>query len=120
MFEEFSSGYYLGRLYVQPYDGDRPVMSRDQHEHVNDQIYATGEGLERLDAPLVMKLDERHIAVHGEDGLPEDTLVLPEEVLEDSRVRNPPALKEVLLAKSHRAHQLLSLAGGGPDPSVGI
>ena len=120
MFEEFSSGYYLGRLYVEPYDGDRAMMSRDQHEQVNEQLYATGEGVERLDAPLVMKVDERHVAVHGQDGLPGDTLVLPAELLEDSRVRNPPALKEVLLAKSHRARQLLALAGGQPDPSVGI
>ena len=120
MFEEFSSGYYLGRLYVEPYQGDRAVISRNQHEQVNEQLYATGEGVERLDTPLVMKLDERHIAVHGEDGLPGGTLVLPEELLEDSRVRNPPALKEVLLAKSHRARQLLALSGGQPDPSVGI
>ena len=120
MFEAFSSGYYLGRLYVEPYDGDRAVMRRDQHEHVNEQLYTTGTGIERLDAPLVMKLDEHHFTVHGEDGVPQDTLVLPEGILEQSRVRNPPTLKEVLLAKSHRAEQLLSFFGDGPDSSVGI
>jgi hypothetical protein len=39
MFEPFSSGYYLGRLYVQPHDGDRPAMHREQHEHVSEQLY---------------------------------------------------------------------------------
>lgn len=120
MFEEFSSGYYLGRLYVEPFDGDHAMMRRDQHERVNQQLYATGEGIERLDTPLVMKLDERHIAVHGGDGLPENTLVVPKPLIEESRVRNPPAVKEVLLAKAHRAQQLLTIAGQGSDPSVGI
>mgnify|MGYP006896938308 CR=1 FL=1 len=107
MFEEFSTGYYLGRLYVEPYDGERAVMRRDQHEQINEQLYASGEGIERLDGPLVMKVDNRHVAVRGEDGIPEGTLALPEDVLDDARVRNPPALKEVLLAKADRAAQLL-------------
>jgi hypothetical protein len=112
MFEEFSSGYYFGRLYVESFDGDRVLMRRDQHERVNEQLYASGEGIERLDAPLVMKLDERHFPVHGKSGVPRDTLAVPDPLLEDTRVRNPPALKEVLLAKADRARQLLRLTGG--------
>lgn len=107
MFEEFSSGYYLGRLYVQPSDGQQAVIRRDQHERINEQLYATGEGIERLDSPLVMKVEKHHVAVQGEDGIPEGTLVLPEDLLEDTGIRNPPALKEVLLAKADRAEQLL-------------
>lgn len=119
MFEAYSSGYYLGRLYVAPADGDRAVMQRRQHERVNEQLYASGEGIERLDLPLVMKLDNRHFAVHGDGEVPEDTLALPDDVLDDSRVENPPALREVLLAKGERAAQLLRITGaslsGGPD-----
>ncbi|SNZ17324.1 hypothetical protein SAMN06269185_2984 [Natronoarchaeum philippinense] len=115
MFEEFSSGYYFGRLYVEPFDGDRAVIQRDQHERVNEQLYASGEGIERLDTPLVMKLDERHIPVHGDDGVPPDTLAIPAPLLDDVRIRNPPALKEVLLAKADRAQQLLRLTGTAPS-----
>ncbi|MFC4447617.1 DUF5802 family protein [Halorussus aquaticus] len=107
MFEEFSSGYYLGRLYVQPSDREEAVMRRDEHERINEQLYTSGEGIERLDSPLVMKVDQRHVAVHGDEGIPEGTLALPERLLEDTRVRNPPTLKEVLLAKADRADQLL-------------
>jgi hypothetical protein len=107
MFEEFSSGYYLGRLYVEPYDGEQPAMRRDEHERINEQLYNTGEGIERLDSPLVMKVDRHHVAVQGEDGIPEGTLALPESLLDDTEVRNPPTLKEVLLAKADRAAQLL-------------
>lgn len=115
MFEEFSSGYYFGRLYVEPFDGDRAVMQRDQHERVNEQLYASGDGIERLDTPLVMKLDERHFPVHGEPGVPEDTLAVPESILEETRVANPPTLREVLLAKSDRAQQLMRMFGEWPS-----
>ncbi|MFC4550744.1 MULTISPECIES: DUF5802 family protein [Halorussus] len=114
MFEEFSSGYYLGRLYVEPSGEEQAVMRRDQHEYINEQLYATGEGVERLDAPLVMKVGRRHVAVQGADGVPEGTLALPESVIEDSDIRNPPALKEVLLAKADRAAQLLRYQDGHP------
>ena len=113
MFETFSSGYYLGRLYVEPYDGDRAVIQRTQHELVNEQLYVADEGVERLDAPLVMKLDRRHFPVHGAEDVPENTLGLPASLLDDCRVRNPPALKEVLLAKADRASQLLGFGSGG-------
>lgn len=108
MFEPFSRAYYFGRLYVEPYDGDRPVMHREQHEAVNKQLYATGDGIERLDTPLVMKLGTRHLAVHGEPGIPERTLAVPETML-DERVRAPPTLREVLLAKADRAAQLVQM-----------
>lgn len=111
MFERFSSGYYLGRLYVEPYDGERAVMHEGQHERVNEQLYADGEGVERLDYPLVMKVGTTHVPVHGEPGVPERTLALPEETLEAAGVDNPPTLSEVLLAKKEVAARLLSAAG---------
>ncbi|PSP77472.1 hypothetical protein BRC81_09845 [Halobacteriales archaeon QS_1_68_20] len=110
MFAEFSRGYYLGRLYVAPHDGDRAVMQRELHEQVNEQLYAD-EGLARLDAPLVMKLDNRHFMVHGSPDVPGGTLEVPEHVLEDVDVENPPTLQEILLAKADRAQQLLELSG---------
>jgi hypothetical protein len=112
MFERFSSGYYLGRLYVPPGESETAAIRRDHPERVNEQLYADGEGVERLDRPLVMKVDERHFPVTGADDVPQDTLAVPPSVLEDTRVRNPPALTEVLLAKADRARQLLTMTGG--------
>ncbi|WP_226023117.1 DUF5802 family protein [Halomicrobium salinisoli] len=112
MFERFSGGYYVGRLYVEPSDGETAAMCREQHERVNRELYATGEGVERTDLPLVMKLGERHFPVQGDEEVPADTLAVPESYLDDARVRNPPTLKEVLLAKADRARQLLTLTSG--------
>ena len=107
MFERFSGGYYLGRLYVEPHGGERAVMQRDQHERVNEQLYATGDGLERLDAPLVMKLDTNHFPVHGDTSVPADTLALPRALLDGCRVSKPPELREVLLATADHAARLI-------------
>lgn len=109
MFEQFSSGYYLGRLYVEPTDGEHAVIRRDHHETVNEQLYASGDGVERLDHPLVMKVGRTHLPVHGAEGVPERTLAVPEPALDAAGIRNPPTLSEVLLAKREVASQLVSL-----------
>lgn len=110
MFEQFSSGYYLGRLYVEPHDGEQAVMQRTDHERVNEQLYATGEGIEPLDTPLVMKLGNAHFPVHGEEGVPSGTLALPEELADETL----PDRREVFLAKPDRASELLEYHGYEP------
>ncbi len=98
MFEPFSRSYMVGRLYVTPYDGSSPAMNRGQHESVNEALHAD-DPLVRIDAPLVMKVDEQHLLVEGDGDIPGHTLAVPGELIDDLRVRNPPERKEVLLAK---------------------
>jgi len=115
MFEEFSAGYYLGRLYVEPREGERAVVDDEHHERANEQVYATGEGLERLDNPLVMKVEEAHFPVHGANDVPARTLAVPEELLDATGIEDPPTLTEVLVAKAGQATQLLRLFGASPS-----
>lgn len=110
MFEEFSSAYLLGELYVEPHDGDRAVMQRADHERVNERFYAPDEGISRLDSPLVMKLDEAHFPVLGDENVPSGTLAVPPELAADDL----PARKRVYLARAERAGQLLRYAGWAP------
>ena len=107
MFEQFSSGYYLGRLYVEPYEGDRAVIHREHHEQVTEQLYEEHE-------PLVMKIGSTHVVVHGAENVPGRTVVLPEHALSATGTDNPPMLREVFLAKADRARQLLELGPSGP------
>ena len=108
MFEAFSAGYYLGRLYVEPSSGTVATLQRRQHERVNEQVYAT-EGIGRTDYPLVMKVGTRHFRVEGDPDVPAGTLALPADALEDAGVENPPALSEVLLARSEHARRLFEV-----------
>lgn len=107
MFAPFSSAYYLGRLYVGPADGDTAGFQAALHESVNQALYADGSGVERLDHPLVMKLGTSHFAVEPDASVPEGALAVPEPVLEAEAVENPPALREVLLAKADHAQRLV-------------
>lgn len=116
MFEQFSQGYYLGRLYVEPGDGDAATMCREQHERVNRQLYGSAGEPTPRDLPLVMKLGTRHFPVHGEEGVPADTLAVPSEIVEDTDIRNLPALSEVFLAKADQAVQLLRM-GSATEPA---
>lgn len=105
MFEQFSRGYYLGRLYVEPQETDAATMCREQHERVNHQLYGAADS--ETDLPLVMKIGTRHFPVHGDRTVPADTLAVPPSIIDDADIRNPPALHEVFLAKADRAAQLL-------------
>lgn len=110
MFERFSSGYYVGKLYVEPHDGDRAVIQQADHERVNEQLYATGDGVERVDAPLVMKLDEGHLPVGGDEDVPTGTLAVPQAIADDQL----PSARSVLLADADRAAELLRYEGWEP------
>jgi len=106
MFETFSTGYYLGRLYVEPSDRDVPAIRQEDHERVNERLYGDS-GVFRVDAPLVMKLDTGHIPVLGDEDVPEGTLSVPRSV--DGP--DLPGERDVLLAKSDRAAELLRYSG---------
>jgi hypothetical protein len=58
-----------------------------------------------------MKVGQQHLPVHGAESVPADTLAVPEPVLAETAVENPPTLREVLLAKADRAAELLGLTG---------
>ncbi len=108
MFEPFSGGYYLGRLYVEPGDGDRALVHRRQHEQIIEEYY---DGT----VPPVMKLDRTHLAVGADAGIPENTLVVPTAILDRTDISNPPSLEEILLAKEPHAQRLFRLGQARRD-----
>ena len=115
MFETFSTGYYLGRLYVEPSDRDVPAIRQEDHERMNERLYGD-DGVFRVDAPLVMKLDTGHVPVLGDEDVPSGTLAVPAAVDD----RDLPGERDVLLAKSDRAAELLKYSGYrfGDDDAV--
>ncbi|MFB6096257.1 MAG: DUF5802 family protein [Haloferacaceae archaeon] len=121
MFEQFSSGYYLGRLYIEPHDGTRAALHAGEYREVRRQLYReagcdpTGSdptGTDPADLPLVMRYDSQHFVVDGEESVPERTLAVPGPWLDDYDPTEP---REVFLAKADRANQLLQWAVGADD-----
>jgi hypothetical protein len=120
MFEQFSAGYYLGRLYVHPHEGGRALLRATHHRTVRRQLYGAdapangthtdtdGQRTAGADAPLVMRYRRQHFVVDGEADLPERTLLVPGEWLDPDHDTNEPC--EVFLAKADRAEQLLRVA----------
>jgi len=109
MFEPFSSGYYLGRLYVEPYGGDHAVINRGHHERVKDRLYESG------DEPLVMKIGSTHVASVGPRAFPGGRSRSRKPPLSATGTDNPPTLREVFLAKADRARQLLEYGADAPE-----
>lgn len=118
MFEQFSSGYYLGRLYIEPHDGPRAALHAGNYREVRRQLY---RGLDRDvaadadDLPLVMRYDNQHFVVDGEEDVPERTLAVPDPWLDDY---DPVEPREVFLAKADRVEQLLQFAAGNGTTSA--
>lgn len=112
MFEDFSQGYYLGQMYVEPHAGDTAMMHRAAHEHANERVHHAETGIARLDSPVVMKLRNRHFPVLPSENIPVDTLAVPDQLLAATGVTDPPTLTEVLLAKHEHAARLLQWFGG--------
>lgn len=107
--EAFSAGYYVGEFTVTAADGavEHARMASEPHAAANAEIYADGEGIERLDAPLVAKLDAVHFPVLPAERVAESILELPPAVLAETAVEEPPALRAVLVATAERARTLL-------------
>ncbi|MFP4632714.1 MAG: DUF5802 family protein [Halobacteriales archaeon] len=105
MFEEFTRGYYLGRMYVEPHDAPGPVMHDEDYHELRRSLY------DDADLPLVFKLGNHHLPVEGDESVPSMTLGLPDEVAESVELERPPQLENVLLAKRDAAAWILEQLG---------
>lgn len=114
MVEEFSAGYFLLRLYVEPHAGDRAVLNRADHAELRSKLYSADGRGSTDELPLLVKVDEAHIPVLPADGVPTGTLALPDPVLEETRIETPPSFRDILLAKAEQTARLFDLF----DPSI--
>lgn len=111
MFEQFSRGYYLGRLYVEPRNAKRAAMSTEQLEAIDRQLYRAADPGNR-DRPVVMKVGRRHYRIQGDRGIDAGELAIPRSATEIEGAGHRP----VLLAKAGRADQLAAFTDDDGDP----
>jgi len=108
MFEESSAGYYVCRLSIERSDREHAVVDREYHDAVTDRVYTTGAGRERVERPIFVKVNDVLFPVFAA-GVPPETLVVPDDLLEAIRIDDPPTVTELLVAKEERAGILLEM-----------
>lgn len=89
MLEEFSGGYYIATMDVQPYS-DGPVIDRGLYDFINRELYYDS------DSPVMMRLgldSSTLFGVTGEPGVPRDVLAMPEELIDEWGEQNVFVLK---------------------------
>lgn len=94
MLEKFSSQYYIGRMYIEPQreqDAEYGHIGQAAYDAIRDAIY----GGTLTEPPLVMKVDNKHILLKPSDDVPQDTVQIAQETIDDSSITNPPSLEEV-------------------------
>lgn len=98
MFQPFAANYYVGTVNVDVHRGEYPQIREEQLERVNRELHDDDASIVPLDRPLVFKVDNHYLTVTGREGIPDETLLIPEDIVRDLRNTNPPEEKQVLLA----------------------
>lgn len=110
MFETFSGGYYLGRLYVEPAHRTEAAIPRDEYHDLVEQVH--GAESTAGNTPLVMRINDQHFTVMGARQIPAHTLVLPEQFVDRYE---PNRKRGVLLAKAEVAERLMAFSHAASD-----
>lgn len=101
MIEPFSANYFLGHFRVYPADDERAAMDATEYAVLQDFCGGVGQP--------VMKLSNYHFRVQKDADVPLRSLAIPEHILADAGITEPPTSTEVLIAKNEGVAQMLGL-----------
>lgn len=93
--EEFSTGYYLAQVFVEP-GSERPRINSHDYQDLQKAVHETG-GKEQ---EVLFQCDGFAFPVEPSRSLPTDTLKLPEEAIGKVNIANPPSRKIVRVPKA--------------------
>ncbi len=104
IFTNYSSNYYVGKLYVTPSQSQSPsqspTISQRLLKEINAQLQRDKE-IKQYDSPLTFKIGTRHITVNGDGNTPTYTITVPESIIDDIDISQPPELTRVFLLKNN-------------------
>ena len=85
-------------MFIEPYNGDSLLMNQQEQELINEKLYTPDNAeITRLDSPLVIKIENKYYKVYGNEEVPAETVLIPEEELEEELSVNTASVEEVLL-----------------------
>lgn len=92
--EEFSTSYYLTELYVEM--GKENAKVNDQYyRDLQYEIHHTGS----VEQEILFQLDGVFFAVEPSRNIPTGVIELPNELIENTSIKNPPTLRGLMLPK---------------------
>ena len=114
MAESLSGAYFVDEFPVTVHGGHASFLDEERHSELNEEVYLEESDKEVAmvwdDTPLVMKVGTHHLLVHPHEEAPRDTLVIPERTATALDVTA--SMHPVLIAKEHRARQLVRILSG--------
>lgn len=102
----WNPAYHLVSLIVE--EGDVPALNPRVHTEMNRVLYAEGEGIERLDYPILAKLKRRYFSVTRAETVDPYSIQLPAADLDQMEIDAPDRC-ELLIAKKSHAPQIADI-----------
>ncbi|AXR81496.1 DUF5802 family protein [Natrarchaeobaculum sulfurireducens] len=96
----WNPAYKLTSVIVE--EGDVPALNPGVHTEMNRVLYAEGEGVERLDYPILAKLKKRYFEVTRSEAVDPEFIQLPPGDIEAMGLDTPERC-EMLVAKRENA-----------------
>lgn len=92
--EELSSGYYITELYIEPGE-EQPRVNDHNYRDLQYEVHHAGSD----EQGIVFQVDGTIFPVEPSRDIPTEVLTLPEELMEHTRVKNPPARRGIMVPK---------------------
>lgn len=94
--EEWSSGYYMVETVVEPHVASEPYINHQDYQDLQFELY---DSPDQHSERVIFQMDEYTFEVLPSRGVPTSVLALPEDILEETRVKNPPSRRPVRVPK---------------------
>lgn len=92
--EELSSGYYITECYVEPGE-EKPQVNDHDYRELQYEVHEAGSD----EQYIMFQMDGTFFEVEPATNIPNETLALPEEILELTKVKHPPARRGIMVPK---------------------
>lgn len=102
----WNDAFHLTTVMVE--EGPVPAFNPQVHEDLNRFLYTTGQGVERLDYPIMAKLKRRYFTVTASEDVGERFFQIPRETIDDLGI-DAPDLCQIFIARKDNASSIASM-----------
>lgn len=93
--EEFSPGYYISQLIIEPNNDDSVYVNDADFQDVQYELYSAGE----INSPVIFQIDRHFLDIEPDRSVPASVLEIPDQILEYMTIPEPPTIREIFIPK---------------------